>query len=237
MLRRARELEEEYSLDLNRFMWFWVRNLFYIFRSADAEAEGKRAVYDALKPCVRGLRVLTPCPVFPGEEARLLTDYTAALYPDAAEEFRRPRWMHRQVSLSRLPSREETLAASRKTVCPGFRTLPDGANPFLGREEAEAEQEILTVDLWGKRKPGNEDSPSEEKLKTESGDGLSEEKRASLIRGYPRMEELRGFRPEEVPCRVTLFPRDDVSGDLLVTWDARFIHPSAVGWLLEQIGS
>ena len=147
-----------------------------------------------------------------------------ALYPDASEGSRRPRWMHKQVSAGRLPSREELLSAVRKTDFPGFRTLRAGANAFLGREEAKAAPEILTVDIRGKQK-------------RESGDSLSGGSRAALIQGYMRMEELRGFKPEEVPCRLTLFPRDGVSGELLATWDARFIHPSAVDWLLEQIRS
>ena len=75
------------------------------------------------------------------------------------------------------------------------------------------------------------------KQKRETGDSLSGQKRTSLMQGYLRMEELRGFEPQEVPCRLTLSPQDDVSGNLLVTWDTRFIHPSAVDWLLDRISS
>ena len=112
----------------------------------------------------------------------------------------------------------------RETAYPGFRTLGAGADAFLGREEAEAAPEILTVDIRGKQK-------------RETGNRLSGEKRTALMQGYPKMEELRGFDPREVPCRLTLFPLDDGTGELPVTWDTRFIHSSAVDWLPEQIRS
>ncbi len=109
----------------------------------------------------------------------------------------------------------------RETAYPGFRTLRAGADAFLGREEAEAAPEILTVDIRGKQM-------------RETRNCLSGEKRTALTQGYPKMEELRGFNPQEVPCRPTLFPMDDSSGEIPVTWDARFIHPSAVYWLPER---
>ena len=221
MLEAAVERAEQCAFDLNQFLWFWVRNICCLLGDTGMTAGQKQALHNALLPLVRKLRILAPGPVFPAGKAAQLAGYVAALFPEASEAFRRPRWMHRQISFASLPPREELIAAIREMDYVGFRTLHRGAQLYLGSVEETAAPEVVTVDLRGNR---------EQKAEAR----LSTPRQRSLMQGYRRVEELRGFAPEEVPCRLTLFRLNDSSGELLITWDARFIPPSAVEWLLRK---
>ena len=219
VMKRAVERAGETEFDLNQFLWFWIANVCFIFQNPDVRSEWKQDIREALLPFVQSLRVLVPNPVFPSERARKLTDFVPFLFAEAAKEFRHPRYCHEQDFFDVMPSREEIAAGIRRLDYIGFRTLPGTGNDYIGREDAEASPEIAEVNLRGMGVKGTKAAPGQR----------------SVMQGYQRMEELRGFSRKEVPCRITLFFFSEASGQLLITWDGRFIHLSAILWLLDML--
>ena len=209
LMERVHELEEAYNTDLNLFQWFFVRNACYMFQRPDVKSQQKQELYTALRPCVQGLRVLAPCPVFSGEIALYLSDIAALLFPEEAEAFTHPRLEHMQISLDVLPSEEEIRTQIRSSNFTGFQTLPEEGHVYLGRTDENAMPSVVRASCPKKN-------------------------RETFIQSYRNTEEYRGFEPQEVPMRITLFPKDGSGGELLITWDARFIHASAVRWLIQR---
>ena len=93
-----------------------------------------------------------------------------------------------------------------------YHLIPDEKNPFRAAYREDVLPEIALVDL--------------SKLD-------SDEKKEAQIRGYMRMEEMRGFRKDEVRLRVTQFRMDEKESELLLTWDERYMSELAAGWLCE----
>ena len=209
-MQKVAEKAEKYSINFNQFMWLWISNVCFIFRNPNIESKLKQDIRERLLPYVKKLQVLAPCPAVPQERARQLTDFVSFLFPETAEEFKNPRWNHKQVFFESLPSLEKITATIRELDYIGFNTLPDGANVYLGKVDNATFPEIVTVDLSSQGK-----------------------KQKTLMQGYRRIEEMRGFELQEVPCRITLFKLEDKSGEILITWDERFLHRSAVEWLLN----
>lgn len=208
--QKVAEKAQNSSFNFNQFMWFWFTTMCFIFQNPDVESKYKQDIHKKMLPYVRKLQVLAPCPAVPKERARQLTDFMPFLFPEAAEEFKNPRWDHKQVFFESLPSLEKITATIRELNYIGFKTLPDGANVYLGKVDDSALPQVVTVDL-----------------------STQGEKQQTLMQGYQRIEEMRGFESQEVPCRITRFKSDDKSGEILVTWDKRFLHQSAVEWLLK----
>lgn len=219
MICVMRKAIEQESFDLHRFLWRWLANACFIFQSPAVGGEERRRIREALLPYVGRLRVLAPCPAVSADRAQQMADFVEQLFPEAAEEFRQPRYGHRQAAFLSLPSAEEITARIRALDYIGCKTLPEGESVYLGKAEDAAAPEVAMVDLRKQGEQGKE----------------ATERQLSLIEGYGRMEELRGFGLQEVPCRVTLFLLGEASGRILVTWDERFLHHSFAEWLLKEI--
>ena len=209
-LQKTAEKAKNSSFNFNQFMWFLLTNMCFIFQNPDVESKYKQDIHKKMIPYVQKLQVLAPCPAVPKERARQLTDLMAFLFPEASEEFKNPRWSHKQLFFKSLPALEKITATIRELNYIGFKTLPDGANVYLGKVDDASLPQVVTVDL--------------------SSQG---EKQKTFMQGYRKIEELRGFEPQEIPCRITRFKLDDKSGEILITWDKRFLHRSAVEWLLK----
>jgi hypothetical protein len=64
--------------------------------------------------------------------------------------------------------------------------------------------------------------------------GSAENSIQKTVSGYRNLEELRGFGPDEVRCRITLFDAGKDSR-ILLSWDSRFLSDTAVNWLINLI--
>ena len=210
MMKKVEETGEKYCFNMNLFMWFWIRNLSYIFNDTDSEKNQKQEIYNAMKHYVKKLSVITSNAVFSEKDAEDIAVYVAFFFPEETENFKKPRFEHELVSFSSLPSVEKIKSVINALKYDGFNTLPDKKRVYLGKVSKTKTPEILTVDL-------------------------QKNTQINIIQGFQNTEELRGFEVNEVPCRITLFLSGNNSGEILVTWDSRFIHKSAVKYLLNNI--
>ena len=211
LMERVRELEETFCVDLNLFQWFFVRNACHLFGRADVQPEQKLKLHKALQPLVRNLRILSPCPVFCGEAACYLSEQVALLFPEEANAFQHPRIEQIEAPVSELPSEEEIRERIHAASFTGFHMLGDERHVYLGIEEESAMPSVVSV-------------------------SLPQKNRELFVQGYRKTEKLRGFKPLEVPLRITLFHEEGSGGKLLFTWDTRFIHESAIRWLSSICG-
>ena len=208
------ERAEEKSFDADRFIWSSIRSFAIAFLFANMSPQQKQSLRYEMLPYIKKLRVLSPCPAFPLHEAQYLTNFAANVFPEETANFKNPRYRHKQTSFATLPTQEKILSLIKRQDYIGFKTLPSGYNVYLGKVDDAATPEVVAVDLRGK----------------------SEDKQKSVMQSYRRIEKFRGFNAQEVPCRITRFILNDDAGELLVTWDERFLHTSVIGRLIYIFG-
>ncbi len=147
-------------------------------------------------------------------------DVVLTFFPEMAAACAKPHWKHREVKLSGdglltqnadidLVWERVRSAASEYSA---LRILPNPRNCFRGIVREGAMPDVRRIDLTGS----------------------AENSIQKTVSGYRNLEELRGFGPDEVRCRITLFDAGKDSR-ILLSWDSRFLSDTAVNWLINLI--
>ena len=210
-LEQTEEAEKEGCLDLNDWRWSVLPLLLAVFTNPGTGKEKKNEIHAKMRSWILSLRAIDPEVLFQGRPETALPDVIWRLFPDETKEKSRPHYKH--LLLEDLPWREakqlkpqiQEAAASRN-----YHLVPHETNPFRAKLCDSAAPELAFVDL------------------TRSG---TEEKKRDLIRSYRKTEEVRRFKPGEIPLRITQFRMTETSADMLLTWDVRYISDQSVDWL------
>ena len=212
-LERTEE-EKEDCLDLNDWRWSVLPLLLAVFTNPSVGKEKKEELHAKMRPWISALRAIDPEELFQGRPETALPDVILHLFPDEGKEKSRPVFKH--LLLEDLPWTEETqlkLQIQEAAESRNYHLIPHETNPFRAKFSATAASEPAFVNL----------SPAE-----------SEAKKRELIRSYRKAEEMRGFKPGEIPLRITQFRTAETTADILFTWDARYISDQSVYWLKKS---
>lgn len=97
------------------------------------------------------------------------------------------------------------------------RNVADGANAPSGRTLPKAEY----LDIRRFKNEGN-DTPDEQE---------------KYVKGYQNVERLKGFSPEEIPLRISLFRLTNTTCAIGMTWDDDAFSPAAIEKLKHRISA
>ena len=213
LLEQSVKTEESKTLDLSEWRWTIISHMMAFFSFPKIQKQQKEEIHDRLRPWVDSQRAIDPEIAFSGRPEQSITDVIAALFPEETEKHKEPLFRHRRVS--EFPYREKEMLQKElkeRMTAKGYHMIPDEKNPFRARLQEDALPEIAVVDL----------------SKVDSA-----EKKEAQIRGYIRMEEIRGFELDEVSLRITEFRMDDEKSELLLTWNERYVSEIAADWLIN----
>ncbi len=211
LMEKTKELEQRKTMDLNDWRWTLLTLMLSFFANPIAQGGQKEEIREKMRPWVDRLRATDPSLLFPGRTESNVAAILYAMFPEEIQKHSAPVFGH--IRLANLPYTDpEELIRALKERMQGneYHLIPDDHNPFLGKYREEALPQISFVDLT------KADSP---------------QKKEERIRSYIRLEELRGFEKDEVALRITQFRMEEKKGELLLTWDGRYISELAVDWL------
>ena len=228
LLEKTADLENEGNFDLNCFRWNLICAFISAFTSPALSAEEKENLHEKLRPWIAGLKAIDPDAEFPGRPEGAAPDVIRAFFPEETKKRDKPDIRHKRISRADGGETVSALAylsgSEDKAVNPDtkeqiyryryFHIIPDPVNTFKGKISDDALPGKEVVDL----------------TKVNSA-GKAEER----IRAFMKMEELRGFKKNEVHLRITQFALSENKSEILITWDARYLSDCAVNWLLNQL--
>ena len=214
LMEKTAELERRRTIDLNDWRWTFLTLMLSFFTSPFAPREQKEEIREKMRPWADRLRAVDASLLFPGRSESNVTDILYTLFPEEVQKHSAPIFGHRR--LADIPYTEPeklTHELRERMQAKDYHLIPDETNPFRAQFRADAQPEIAFVDLTG---------------------ASSAQKKEERIRGYLRLEELRGFEKGEVALRITQFRAEERKSELLITWDKRYVSELAVNWLCDR---
>ena len=214
LLEQSAKAEESKNLDLSDWRWTIISHVIAFFSNPQIPKDEKEEIHARLKPWVDSQRAIDPEIAFLGRPEQSVADIIAVLFPEETEKHKEPLFRHRRVTAFPYTEKEVLQKELKeRMMAKEFHLIPDEKNPFCAHFKEDALPEIALVNL----------------SKVDST-----EKKEAQIRGYIRMEEMRGFTKDEVCLRITEFRMDEKNSELLFTWNERYISEIAADWLTNE---
>lgn len=207
--------------DINGWMWTQLsQSLMIMLESNGTDDELSAEISAYIASILPEMQVFRSDNRFEAVTGISPADVVLTFFPEMAAACAKPHWKHREVKLSGdgLLTQNADIDLVRERVrsaaseYSALRILPNPRNCFRGIVKEGAMPDVRRIDLTGS----------------------AENSIQKTVSGYRNLEELRGFGPDEVRCRITLFDAGKDSR-ILLSWDSRFLSDTAVNWLINLI--